>query len=102
MKRQRNGRNLKAVVRGVAVSKLTQGDRFLWRDTLYTWLKPDHSIASRKWIIARKHGPDSIRLGMRGYGYNGDSIVAFPWRTRVEFVPPNTPGQGRPEKDGAS
>jgi hypothetical protein len=59
--------------------KLTSGDRFRSKGTLWTKLDPD---------TARKHSSESIRLGREGNRYLGDSICSFGREEEVFFSPP--------------
>jgi hypothetical protein len=57
---------------------LMEGDRFTAHGTLWTKLGP---------VTARKHGQAGIELGLKGYGYVGDSICSFGKEDSVVFVP---------------
>ena len=55
------------------------GDRFNAHGSM--WTKLGHETA-------RQHSPRAVELGLRGYGYIGDTICSFEPENAVEFVPP--------------
>lgn len=59
--------------------ELTSGDRFYAYGSLWTRIQPG---------TARRHGPESIALKERGYGYIGDGICSFEEDELVKFIPP--------------
>lgn len=64
----------------VRFSELTEGDRFVASQRLWTKLGSD---------TARAHGAQSVALGLRGYGYTGDPVCSFEQADSVVFVPPH-------------
>lgn len=66
--------------------ELYVGDRFQRIDSL------DELVLGEVWTkldsqIARRHSPESIKLGAQGNGYVGDAICGFDEDDAVSFVP---------------
>lgn len=59
--------------------QLTEGDRFLTTDSLWTKLNS---------TSARKHSCESRGLGNKGNGYDDDPVCSFDADDVVAFVPP--------------
>lgn len=65
--------------KSVKFSDLWVGDRFLEGERLWTKISAG---------VARCHGPESLLLGDRGYGYIGDNANSFDGHDVVQFIPP--------------
>jgi hypothetical protein len=72
----------------VRIRQLWVGDRFEVYDSLWTYTG---ASGDGIWATARKHSPESIALGEKGYGYIGDAICSFRLSYWVRFVPVSNP-----------
>lgn len=74
--------------RMVRIRQLWVGDRFEVYGSLWTYTG---ASGDGIWATARKHSPESIALGEKGYGYIGDAVCSFRLSYWVRFVPVSNP-----------